>query len=79
MRVWEDTDATPTPASTREVFWVSADGQLETDVYYPDDLGPGAAFEGPAVVQMADTTIAAPPTASCEVDKYGNFIIDTGA
>lgn len=69
----------PTPTTTREVYWIAADRAIKTAVYYPDDLGPGASFNGPAVVQMADTTIAVPPTDSCEVDGYGNFIIETGA
>lgn len=78
MREWERTDRTPTSASSRKVYWASADRQVGTDVYYPDDLNPGAAFNGPAVVQMADTTIAVPPAAGCEVDSYGNFVINTG-
>lgn len=74
-----DVDGTATPTTTRDVYWVAADGVVETDIYYPESLGPTASFDGPAVVQMADTTIAVPPTDSCDVDAYGNFIIDTGA
>lgn len=74
-----EVDETPSPTSTREVFWIASGRPVATDVYYPDDLGAGMTFDGPAVVQMADTTIAVPPTDSCEIDGFGNFIIDTGA
>jgi N-methylhydantoinase A len=79
MQEPEATDETPTAGASRDVFWVGADRQVATDVYYPDAVGPGMALDGPAVVQMTDTTIAVPPGASCEVDAYGNFVIDTGA
>lgn len=66
------------PDGTEDVFWPRESRRLETDIYYDDDVGPGASIAGPAVVRMENTTIAIPPNDTCEVDSYSNFNITIG-
>lgn len=66
------------PAATEDVFWPRESKRLATDVYYEDDVGPGATIEGPAVVRLENTTVGIPTDDSCEVDQYGNFTIQIG-
>lgn len=66
------------PDGTEEVFWPRESRRLETDIYYDDDVGPGASIAGPAVVRMENTTIAVPPNDTCEVDSFSNFNITIG-
>jgi len=66
------------PDGTENVFWPRESRRLETDIYYDDDVAPGASIAGPAVVRMENTTIAVPPNDSCKVDSYSNFTISIG-
>lgn len=66
------------PDGTEDVFWPRESRRLETDIYYDDDVGPGASIAGPAVIRMENTTIAIPPNDTCEVDSYSNFNITIG-
>lgn len=52
------------------------DGQDEsqdTPVYARDDLRPGMAVSGPAIVDQLDTTTLIPPGVSAEVDRTGTI------
>jgi N-methylhydantoinase A len=51
---------------------------LETPVYDGLALGPGAAVAGPAVVELANTTIVVPPRFELLVDRYGSFLLASG-
>jgi len=71
----EDGDAALEP---REVYWPGPSGFVETDIYDGRRLAPGDAFEGPAVVQLPDTTVTVRPHQRASVDDYGNVHITGG-
>lgn len=72
------TDGKGSSVGTEDVFWPRESRRYESDIYYEDDVGPGASIAGPAVVRMENTTIAIPPNDTCEIDSYNNFIITIG-
>jgi N-methylhydantoinase A len=60
----------------REVHFAEAAGWVSTAVYDRSRLFADAAFDGPAVVQEADSTTVVPPGAHLRVDDYRNLILD---
>ena len=66
----------PEPA-TRDVYW-DGRGFTPTAVHRGEELGPGAEVAGPAIVEMAETTIVVPPGDTGRVDPYGSFVITIG-
>jgi len=58
---------------TRQVFLPDVHEQVDTPVYDSEKLGPGAWFEGPAIIEVRDTTIYVPRGATAERDGYLNF------
>ena len=75
---------TPTTAGTvddaiREVRPVVYDGERrETRVYDRGALPAEAGFDGPAVVEGAESTVVVHPGQTAEVDRDGNIVVDTG-
>ena len=75
---------TPTTAGTvddaiREVRPVVYDGERrETRVYDREALPAEAGFDGPAVVEGAESTVVVHPGQTAEVDRDGNIVVDTG-
>lgn len=66
----------PAPESilgSRPVWWRTDDGPQPTAVFDGLALAPGAAMDGPALVETPDTTVVVPPTHRLRVDEYGNF------
>jgi N-methylhydantoinase A len=63
----------PEPAATREVVW--SRGFEPTPVYGADAIVPGARVAGPAVVDLADTTVCVHPRQTLDVDALGNLWI----
>lgn len=59
----------------RKVFFEEAHGFIESSIYERGLLPPGAAFNGPAIVEQQDTTTVMPPGCRARVDDYGNLII----
>jgi N-methylhydantoinase A len=59
---------------TREAGF--GDGVRETPVYDRSALPAGAAFDGPAVVAGAESTVAVPPDQRAEVDRDGNLLLE---
>ncbi len=57
------------------MVWFQDAGFVQTDIYQRDLLPAGATFDGPAIVEQADTTVVMPPRTHCRVDNYGNLII----
>ena len=55
--------------------WFKDVGFVETSIYQREALPVGAVFEGPAIIEQADTTTVMPPRTSCKVDEYGNLVI----
>ena len=61
----------------RPVWWREEGGYVETPIY--TEIGAvHAAIEGPAVVELPDTTIAIRPGERLESDDFGNLIIKFG-
>jgi NADPH-dependent 2,4-dienoyl-CoA reductase/sulfur reductase-like enzyme len=61
----------------RDVDWEGT-GFQPTDIFHGEGLSPGATITGPAIVEMAETTIVVPPGDSGTVDPYGSFVITIG-
>ncbi|PSQ17736.1 methylhydantoinase [Halobacteriales archaeon QS_8_69_26] len=63
---------------TREAYFESAGGFVETPYYDRDSLGAGASLQGPAVIEEVNSTTVVPPGDALSVDEYGNLVIDVG-
>jgi N-methylhydantoinase A len=61
---------------SRQVHFAEAGGRIETAIYDRERLKRDAAFDGPAIVEQADSTTVVPPGARVEVDGYGNLVMD---
>ena len=66
------------PERRRKVYR-RGDGWLDARVIDFDNLAPSQPIEGPAVIERDNTTIWLPPSASGELDAYGNLEIRTGS
>ena len=62
-----------TPASYREVYF---GGWIKTPIYQRRDLAPGMTFDGPAIVEQADTTCVVEPGLSARVDAMDNILVE---
>jgi N-methylhydantoinase A len=60
----------------REVDFVEA-GIQESAIYDGDLVEPGMSFTGPAIIEEPGTTVVIPPGLPCQVDDYGNYVIQT--
>ena len=60
---------------TRDVHFAET-GTVDTTIYDRTRLFSGATFDGPAIVEEADSTTVVPPGANVRVDEYRNLIID---
>ena len=56
----------------------ATEGIHEADVYVGELLEPGAAFAGPAIVEMKSSTVVVHPDNQVSVDGYGNLVITLG-
>jgi N-methylhydantoinase A len=63
----------------RDVHWGGLDGFLPTDIVGGTALAPGHAVPGPAIIQLADTTVVVPPGATATMDRLGSIGIAVGA
>jgi N-methylhydantoinase A len=61
--------------SERDVYWEELGERVATAVWDGTRLGPGAQLEGPAIVELPDTTIAVRPGSSASIDAYGNAVV----
>ena len=65
-------EGNPAPRLTRKVHvgeW------HEAPIYHRDDLLPGHAFKGPAVIEQSDTTTLVEPDMKVRVDAAGNLLV----
>ena len=72
--------ALPTPAAEargedRQVYWPERGSREPTPVWHGEGLAPGNVVEGPAIVELPDTTIVVRPEAALGVDAFGNAIV----
>lgn len=58
---------------TRPVFLPDIGELADTPIYDSEQIGPGAWFEGPGIIEVRDTTIYVPRDAVVERDGYMNF------
>jgi N-methylhydantoinase A len=61
----------------RDVYFSEARAFVATPVYERDRLPAGGSFQGPAVIEQADSTTIVPPGLRVEVDSYLNLIVHT--
>lgn len=62
----------------RDVFFSEVGGFVDCAVYDRYALGPGAGFDGPAVVEDRESTAIIPPRARVRVDDWGTLVIELG-
>jgi N-methylhydantoinase A len=62
---------------TRTVDYAT-EGAHEAEIYDGEQLEPGMAFQGPAIVEGRATTTVIHPGNDVEVDELGNLVIDLG-
>ena len=70
--------STPSPHSRRPVVFGRGDAGNDVDIYKRSDLGPGASFEGPAIIEERETTVVIRPGWSVEVGTDGSIIATRG-
>jgi N-methylhydantoinase A len=51
---------------------------MDTPIYDGNRVGPGTSIQGHAIVEVPTTTIVIPPGFTCNVDEYGNYILNRG-
>jgi N-methylhydantoinase A len=59
----------------RDVYWEELGRRVATEVWDGTRLGPGAQLDGPAIVELPDTTIAVRPGSRASIDVYGNAVV----
>jgi N-methylhydantoinase A len=59
----------------REIYLPESDGFAAVPVYDRYRLDPGAAFEGPAVVEERESTVVVGPESGAEIDHAHNLIV----
>jgi N-methylhydantoinase A len=64
------------PVTTRQAYFESTGGYVDTDIYERSSLGSGTNINGPAIVQQMDSTVMIPPKMDATVDDIGNIIIE---
>jgi N-methylhydantoinase A len=79
LRLLVQGDATGEAARARKgarrAYFSELGGMVETPVYDRYRLGPGAAFDGPAIVEERESTLIVTPGARCLVDDQWNLIV----
>jgi N-methylhydantoinase A len=70
-------DAGEALAGSRNVYWRGA-GAEETPIYDGARLGVGQRLEGPAIAEMAETTVVVSRGDSLAVDRHGNLVLSLG-
>ncbi|MGI4801138.1 MAG: hydantoinase/oxoprolinase family protein [Janthinobacterium lividum] len=64
------------PSSTRPVYF---GGWIDTAIYDRATLRPGHTFDGPAILEQADTTSVIEPGMRARVDVFGNVLVEMAA
>jgi N-methylhydantoinase A len=59
----------------REIYLPEEEGFLAVPVYDRYLLGPGAAFDGPAVVEEMESTVVLGPGSRAEIDRARNLVV----
>ena len=64
-----------TPQASRPVVFLDHDGFINSAVYDRSSLNPGAALNGPAVIEQFESTIIVPPDFIAQADAFGNLVL----
>src|SRR5436190_621640 len=67
-------DASKAQKGTRRAYW--GDAWTETAVYDGAQLGSGARVDGPALIEEPFTVVVLPPSATAQLDDFGNYVVD---
>jgi N-methylhydantoinase A len=62
----------------RPVYWWERERFEETPIYNGDLLATGHKVEGPAIIELAYTTVPVRPNQSAAIDSYGNLALKVG-
>ena len=62
-----------TPSTHRDVYF---GGWVRTPIYDRTGLLPGMSFEGPAIIEQADTTTVVEPNMTARVDELSNILVE---
>jgi N-methylhydantoinase A len=74
--VGEERRADARSGTHRRVYLSEAGGWCDCPVYERGELGGGAAFEGPAIVEQMDATTLVLPGQRATVDRHGQLLIE---
>jgi N-methylhydantoinase A len=59
----------------RPAYFPEASGFVSTPVYDRYRLAPGAAFDGPTIVEERESTVIVGPGGRCRVDEHHNLVV----
>jgi N-methylhydantoinase A len=62
-------------SAARDVYWEELGERVPTAIWDGSALTPGAAVDGPAVIELPDTTIVVRPGHRASIDEYGNAVV----
>jgi N-methylhydantoinase A len=62
----------------RDVYWEELSGRVPTAVWDGSLLEHGTRVDGPAVIELPDTTIVVRPAQRAAIDEYGNAVVSLG-
>ena len=65
-------------APERSAYWAETGASLDTPVYWGTHLRPGNRIEGPAIIDLPETTIVVRPGTAAHLDRFGSVILRTG-
>ncbi len=68
-------DSEPIPRQTRDVFFETDGGWVETPVYDRPSIGWRGALKGPAIIEQYDSTTVVYPGWIFESDRFGNLVL----
>ena len=60
------------------MYWAELGLRSPTPVWSGEVLEPGNVVQGPAVVELPDTTVVVRPGATLTVDAFGNAVVTAG-
>jgi N-methylhydantoinase A len=60
----------------RPVYFSNVKDFRETQIYDGNGIRAGDRITGPAIIEEPFTTVAVPPDFKCEVDPYGNYVME---
>jgi N-methylhydantoinase A len=66
----------PASVRSRRVYWTHAKQELDTPLLGEGDLQHGRTIDGPAVIELPDTTVLVPPDFTAGTDSLGSIRLD---